>query len=379
MSDEHRAYPILYVDDEPQNLFAFRYVLEDQFTVLTARDGAEAVNLLEHEDVAVLICDQRMPVMTGVEVCRRASEIKPDVVRIIMTAYADLQAAIDAINQGQVLRYLTKPWQNDELIEVLRSAIELVKLRRLVHDMQTRVLRGGHPPVIEAVTRQIASELHAPLSSLEMNAEQVGDLLSAGLGSWQNSDRARELVQTAHDAHNDSIPPIGHLRSIMQKLERGQRLNPLPAPVVSDAVRVLRATARILGGALDPSIRLQLVICASPAVGIDAAALGQVLVHLVMNAAQALETMSIPSKNVITVQVAENSGNAEITVIDSGPGIAPELLERIFDPYFTTREGAAGLGLSMARHLIGQAGGTVTVDSKPGRGSRFTIRLPKAG
>jgi signal transduction histidine kinase len=369
----------LYVDDEPQNLFAFRYVLEDQFTVLTARDGAEAVNLLEQEDVAVLICDQRMPAMTGVEVCRRASEIKPDVVRIIMTAYADLQAAVDAINQGQVLRYLTKPWQNEELIEVLRSAIELVKLRRLVHDMQARVLRGGHPPVIEAVTRQIASELHAPLSSLEMNAEQVGDLLSAGLGSWQNSDRARQLVQHAHTAHSDSIPPIGHLRSIMQKLERGQRLNPLPAPVLSDAVRVVRATARILGGALEPSVRLQLVICASPAVGIDAAALGQALVHLVMNAAQALEAMSIPSKNVVTVQVAENAGNAEITVIDSGPGIAAELLERIFDPYFTTREGAAGLGLSMARHLIGQVGGTVSVDSKPGRGSRFTIRLPKAG
>ena len=380
MSDEHRAYPILYVDDEPQNLFAFRYVLEDQFTVLTARDGAEAVNLLEREDVAVLICDQRMPAMTGVEVCRRASEIKPDVVRIIMTAYADLQAAIDAINQGQVLRYLTKPWQNEELIEVLQSAIELVKLRRLVHDMQTRVLRGGHSPVIEAVTRQIASELQPPLSSLEMNAEQVGDLLSAGLMSWQNADRARELVQHAQQTNIDSIPPIDHLRSIMKKLERGQRLNPLPAAVVSDAVRVVRATARILGGALGPGIRLQLVICAAPVVGIDPASLGQVLVHLVMNAAQALETQPmIPGKNVITLQVAENAGSAEIAIVDSGPGIPPDQLDRIFDPYVTTREGAAGLGLSLARHLISQAGGTIGVDSKIGRGSRFTLRLPLAG
>src|SRR5438477_12867701 len=114
MSEERPTYPVLYVDDEPQNLATFRYVLEDRFTVLTAGDGREAVELLEREDVAVLVCDQRMPYMTGVEVCRRASEIKPDVVRIIMTAYADLQAAVDAINQGQVLRYLSKPWRNDE-------------------------------------------------------------------------------------------------------------------------------------------------------------------------------------------------------------------------------------------------------------------------
>src|ERR1041384_4928644 len=102
MSDEHRAYPILYVDDEPQNLFAFRYALEDRFTVLTANDPREAVRVLEREDIAVLMCDQRMPMMTGVEVCRRAREIKPDVVRIMVTAYSDMQVAIDAINQGQV-------------------------------------------------------------------------------------------------------------------------------------------------------------------------------------------------------------------------------------------------------------------------------------
>jgi signal transduction histidine kinase len=377
MSDEHRAYPILYVDDEPQNLFTFRYAMEDRFTVLTARDGREAMSLLASEDIAVLMCDQRMPEMTGVEVCRRASEIKPDVVRIIVTAYADLQAAIDAINKGQVLRYMTKPWRNEELTEVLQSAVELVKLRRLVQDMQSRLLRGGHPPAIDAMTRQIASELRAPLSSLELNKEQVADLLAAGLSSWTNTDRAHDLVRHAHEAHGDSRPPIDHLRSIVQKLERGQRLAPAALPAVSDAVRVVRATARILGGSLDPRLRLQLVMRASPTVTMDAASLGQVLVQLVTNAAQAMDGELPPGRNVITVQVAETPTEAEIAISDCGAGIPAERLEQIFDPFFTTR-GGAGLGLSFARHLVTQAGGTISVESKLERGSRFTIRLPRA-
>ena len=378
MSDEHRAYPVLYVDDEPQNLFTFRYAMEDRFTVLTARDGREAMSVLEREDVAVLMCDQRMPEMSGVEVCRRASEIKPDVVRIIVTAYADLQAAVDAINKGQVLRYMTKPWRNDELVEVLQSAVELVKLRRLVQDMQSRLLRGGPPPAIEAMTRQIASELRAPLSSLEMNTEQVRDLLTAGLSSWKNSDRARELLQHAEETQKDSTPPIDHLRSIVQKLERGQRLSPTPMPAVSDAVRVVRATARILGGSLDPGVRLQLVMCASPTVTMDAAALGQVLVHLVTNAAQAMDVAPAQERHVISVQVAETPTHAEISVSDSGPGIPSEQLDLVFDPYFSTREGAAGLGLSFSRHLVTQAGGTISVESVVGRGACFTIRVPRA-
>jgi signal transduction histidine kinase len=185
------------------------------------------------------------------------------------------------------------------------------------------------------------------------------------------------LVRHAHEAHGDSRPPIDHLRSIVQKLERGQRLAPAALPAVSDAVRVVRATARILGGSLDPRLRLQLVMRASPTVTMDAASLGQVLVQLVTNAAQAMDGELPPGRNVITVQVAETPTEAEIAISDCGAGIPAERLEQIFDPFFTTR-GGAGLGLSFARHLVTQAGGTISVESKLERGSRFTIRLPRA-
>lgn len=376
--DDSGAYPILYVDDEPQNLTAFRYAMSGRFRVLTANRGSHAVQILERENVAVLMCDQRMPEMSGIEVCRKAREIRPDVVRIIVTAYADLQAATDAINQGQVLRYLTKPWRNEELAEVLGSAVELVRMRRLVQEMQSRLLRGSHPPILEAMARQIASELRDQVTSLEMNAEQVDDLLSAGLSTWETRQRARELMEHAREAHRDSSPPISQLRSIVHKLERGQRLPEAPSAQASDVVRVVRAAVRILSASLEPSARLQLVISGSPAVQMDAASLGQVLVHLIVNAEQALRRLPGDALKEITIRVDEVAGSAEIAVVDNGPGIAGEHLERIFDPYFTTREGAAGLGLSFARHMVTSAGGHLSVQSELGAGASFVLRLPGA-
>jgi signal transduction histidine kinase len=376
---EHRAYPILYVDDEPQNLFTFRYALEDQFTVLTARSGQEAVRLLEREPIAVLMCDQRMPEMTGIEVCRRAREIKPDVVRIIVTAYSDMQVAIDAINQGQVLRYLTKPWRNDELVDVLRTAIELVRMRQTVHEMQVRMLRGGHPPVFEAILRQIAQELQSPVGALEMGAEHMGDLLEAGLMSWESTERAKQLVEHAQESQRDSMRPLYELRAITDKLARGQRLAPLPESTGCDAARVARATARILGTVLDSRVRFALVLNGAPTVRMDPAELGQALVHLIMNASQALESTPESNTPAVTLEVNEVPSGAEIIVADNGPGLAGDQIERVFDPYYTTRKGSAGLGLAVVKHLVSQAGGTVWVEGHPGAGARFVLRLPSVG
>src|SRR5688500_14015445 len=102
MAVEYKLYPILFVDDEPQNLVVFRYAMEESFTVLTAQTGVEALQIMQRQQIAVLLADQRMPEMNGVELCARAREVQPEAVRIIITAYADIHAAIDAINKGQV-------------------------------------------------------------------------------------------------------------------------------------------------------------------------------------------------------------------------------------------------------------------------------------
>src|SRR5207253_597332 len=115
-------HPVLLVDDEPEILFSLRGLLRREFEIHTAASGAEALDVLRQHTVHVLMTDQRMPSMTGVELLRQAREICPEAIRIMFTGYADLRAVVDAVNQGQIYRYLTKPWDPDELETLLHEA-----------------------------------------------------------------------------------------------------------------------------------------------------------------------------------------------------------------------------------------------------------------
>lgn len=116
--------PILVVDDEREILFSLRGLLRRDFEVYTAESGAEALKILQQHPVHVILTDQRMPEMTGVELLSKARGDYPDAVRIVFTGYADIKSVVDAINKGRIYRYLTKPWDPDELIAVLRQACE---------------------------------------------------------------------------------------------------------------------------------------------------------------------------------------------------------------------------------------------------------------
>ncbi len=115
-------HPILVVDDEPEILYSLRGLLRRDFEVLTAEGGAQALEILKQRSVHVIMTDQRMPEMTGVELLHRSRAECPEAIRIVFTGYADIKAVVDAVNQGGIYRYLTKPWDPDEIIEVLRGA-----------------------------------------------------------------------------------------------------------------------------------------------------------------------------------------------------------------------------------------------------------------
>ncbi|MCC6846949.1 MAG: sigma-54-dependent Fis family transcriptional regulator [Deltaproteobacteria bacterium] len=117
---------VLVVDDEPASVGLLRITLGQEFEVHVATGGDAALALLaEHPDMAVAVVDQRMPGMTGTEVLRRTSGTHPHLVRIILTGYSDIEALIAAVNEGRVYRYLTKPWNRDELVATVRQAAEL--------------------------------------------------------------------------------------------------------------------------------------------------------------------------------------------------------------------------------------------------------------
>ena len=127
--DEVSNANILYVDDEVNNLNSFRAALRRNYNVFTAQSGEEGLEIFSHNDIQVIVTDQRMPGMTGVQFLQQLPQ-EPDNVRIILTGFSDMEAIIDAINTGKVYRYITKPWDKDELKITIDNALETVLLRR---------------------------------------------------------------------------------------------------------------------------------------------------------------------------------------------------------------------------------------------------------
>jgi response regulator RpfG family c-di-GMP phosphodiesterase len=140
---------ILLVDDEPQMLVALEDLLSDDYAVLTSDSGERALDLMaQDQDIAVLITDQRMPSMTGDELLTRVGQ-SSDATRILITGYAELSGVIRAVNAGKIFAYLTKPWNDDELliqvrrgVEHFRLARELSSERRLLQDLMDGVPDG---------------------------------------------------------------------------------------------------------------------------------------------------------------------------------------------------------------------------------------------
>src|SRR6478752_3435561 len=127
---ELAKFPVLVVDDEQDNLDAIRFNFGKSFQLLLANSGDEALALAKQHDVAVIVTDQRMPRMRGLELLKAAREIRPDAVGIIVTAFTDVDVLIESINLGRIYRYVTKPWDAKELRGVLTHAVERFALVR---------------------------------------------------------------------------------------------------------------------------------------------------------------------------------------------------------------------------------------------------------
>lgn len=121
---------ILYIDDETYNLAALKAALRREFEVHTALSAKEGLKILNEEAIQIIISDQRMPEMTGVEFFASIKEAHSEPIRILLTGYSDMQSVVDAINRGEVYRYLTKPWDATYLKSIITQALELFELRR---------------------------------------------------------------------------------------------------------------------------------------------------------------------------------------------------------------------------------------------------------
>ncbi len=141
-----KKHPILLVDDEPEILYSLQGLLRREFELYTAESGSQALEILQQHPIHVIMSDQRMPEMTGVQLMHRVKTEHPEAIRIVFTGYADIRAVVDAINNVGLYRYITKPWDPDELIQVLHQAAaryeEIVERQRLLEEVREYVQRG---------------------------------------------------------------------------------------------------------------------------------------------------------------------------------------------------------------------------------------------
>jgi two-component system, NtrC family, sensor kinase len=167
---DHRDFPILYVDDEPDNLRVFELTFRHEFSILTATSAESGMEVLNENPIAVVLSDQRMPGVTGVEFLAQVRNLDPDTVRILVTAYGDVEILGDAINNGCIYRYIPKPWEPEDMRLTLRRAIEAYALEcertALLQELSTinRLSRNLHQEMeFERLVELLLHSMHKDL------------------------------------------------------------------------------------------------------------------------------------------------------------------------------------------------------------------------
>ncbi|HTN45492.1 MAG TPA: response regulator [Flavipsychrobacter sp.] len=131
---------ILYVDDEINNLISFKALFRVKYSVMTAESGKDAINILDNNDINIIITDQRMPEMTGVQFLESVLDTHPEPMRILLTGYADLNAVIEAVNKGKIYHYLSKPWNEHELDKTIQDAYQIYQQRKEEKDTTDKLM-----------------------------------------------------------------------------------------------------------------------------------------------------------------------------------------------------------------------------------------------
>ncbi len=382
-----RRHTLLVVDDEPDVVQSLRDLLRREFFVLGATRARDGLRLLHEQPVHVVMTDQRMPEMTGVDFLRDVRRDRPDAIRLLFTGYADIKAVIDAINEGHVYRYITKPWDPDELLALLHQAGEqydlLQERRRLTDDLRRKneelekanaELRQANA-LKEAFIRVASHELRTPLTILLA----LPDLALRMSGpDAPSADWFRRIRQTGLRLHR-------LVEQLLQMLQAGRFDRPLDrrptdcAALVREAVEDIRPFVE--------QRRQQLALDLAPDLGTIDVESGKIRIcldHLLINAIK-----FTPDGGSIAVIGRRDANAIRLQVRDSGIGIEPANLPHIFEPFFTEMDVSRhssgqfefgrrglGLGLSLVRAFVQMHDGMVEVASTPGRGTTVTIGLP---
>ena len=379
-------HTILYVDDDQENLRTFRRLFRKQYNILLAESGEEGIQLLhEHSPIPVIITDQRMPEMTGIEFLEKTIEISPDSVRIIITGFTDVQALIDAINTGRVYRYITKPWEEQELYVTLKRAIEryelkinnaqlLVDLQRKNEDLersykalqatQEKLIQSEKLASIGRLASRIAHELRNPIQSIRLGIE----LLQQDLESLSESEKLQESWYTTLQRIDQEITAANKIVKDLLEYARDMKFDYTETEVNSLLEGILYNLAEKI---TKSQITVNKNYGDIGKIIADGIRIRQAMLNIIQNGIEAME-----QGGTLTITTAsQNENTVVISVQDTSCGITPEHRQRIFEPFFTTKEEGVGLGMSIVHKIIEAHGGTIHIKSQEGQGTTFTITL----
>ena len=371
---------ILYVDDDAANARVFAAALGGSFHVLTATSGPEALDLLKRQEIAVLIADQRMPRMTGVDLLEITARDYTETVRILVTAYSDLDAAIGAINRGQVSRYIRKPWTPEELGAVVGEALELYRMRSRLRILEAQLRETERVYAVGVVAASIAHDLRNPLmivqGAIDLTRRALSGETAAGAPGHAATEAPRPGPERVLSFLREAQAAIERMAEIVAGMNASQRRT--SATTTDDLADVVRLSIACLHGTLRRRGVLRAELQSVPRVMGSPTALSRVLLNLLVNALEALPEGG-ESPSAVSVRLRLDGEAAVVEVEDTGSGIAPDALERMFDPFFTTKEdGGTGLGLAISKRIVDEIGGSIRVTSELGAGTLFTVRLPLA-
>lgn len=381
---------VLYVDDELPNRIVFDQSFNDEFAIRVV-DGPEAALAFMAEsgaEVAVVVTDMRMPTMTGDQLLRHVKERWPSTIRIVLTAYNNVEPILAAINEGLVARYLVKPWDRDELAQVLRWAVEAWVFGRESLALQRRLLETERLATLGSMAGAVIHDLSQPLAGLAFNSQHLLELARAadslrrfldGTATTQDHNLVEELADDLADVAKDISSGTSHLREVCGGLRQflrsapstGERPSCAPMPVIRNAIVTCEDIAVVARGTIRYEGPPEL-----PAVRMTSTELSQVLINIVANAAQALVAGNVPN-GAVTIRASIDPDRVTFAVKDNGVGIPPEVLSKIGTPFFTTRAEGTGLGVAQCQRLVGKAGGMFRVDSEVGIGTTVTFSLPR--
>ncbi len=375
---------ILLVDDEEGIRTVLGITLEDAgYEVRTAADGREALSIFEEWHPAIVMTDIKMPVMDGIELLRKIKRESPDTEVIMITGHGDIDLAIKSL-KFEATDFITKPINDDVLEIALKRSRERITMRRrlreytenleaLVEEKSRRLVEAER---LAAIGQTVAGLSHA-IKNIAGGLKGGGFVLEKGI-ELDNPD----YLNQGWEMIKGNVEKIKNLSMDLLNYAKPAELEIRP----SDPSGPAREVAELMGPrAQEYGIALELKPLSSEATfPLDSESIHLCLVNLVSNAIdacrEAAEADADAGKEMQVVLECGMSGPGELyyRITDNGIGMDPETKEKLFQRFFSTKGSrGTGIGLMITKKLIDEHGGVIEMESEKGKGSTFTIRLPR--